>query len=109
MSADLGKAGTHQQGRVCGDDGAAEMTKTPHHKWDYDSEQRIAASACADGNDRNAKGCLNCKLIKVTIIPPRGFPWHEWHTRDGKVWVGEAPPPCLVVPKVAAKILREVA
>ena len=79
------------------------------HKWDYDSEQRIAAGSTPDGNARNAKGCVNCGLIKITVLPDRGFPWHEWHTRDGKVWIGEATPPCLRVTGTVHKILREVA
>lgn len=36
-----------------------------------------------------------------------GNPWHEWITRDGKLWQGEATPPCIlpapqVVPKEVA-------
>lgn len=94
------------------------MTKTNkpkpqsmRHKWDHDNEKRLAACESTDGNARNARPCLNCGLIKVTVItsefPPKY--WHEWHTSDGQIWIGEATPPCLTVPKVVRDILREVA
>jgi len=67
------------------------------HKWDHEREQRLA------GTDRllscNIKQCLVCRMKKITMIPPYGFPWHEWLTADGKTWVGETTPPCLPLGK----------
>lgn len=48
-----------------------------------------------DHLDRTERSCALCGLVKVTVHPPQGFPWREWRTRDGKVWRGDATPPCL--------------
>jgi cytochrome c5 len=82
---------------------------TMHHEWDHANEKRLAASDSPDGCARNERTCMNCHMVKITVIPPHGYPWTQWRTRDGQVWVGEATPPCIVVPKAAAKIVREVA
>ncbi len=45
--------------------------------------------------DRTERTCVLCGLVKITVHPPRGFPWREWRTRAGKIWQGTATPPCL--------------
>ncbi len=70
------------------------MTRTTH-TWPRDGEdgyRHRPAELCADGNERT---CARCGLIKVTVHPPRGFPWREWRTDKGKLWQGDATPPCL--------------
>ena len=83
---------------------ARNMTANARHEWDHDSEKRIAACATHDGNARNARGCIKCRMTKVTVIPPYGLPWHEWVTQDGKTWIGEATPPCL--PRKSAEVVK---
>ena len=65
------------------------------HEWNDGAERRLAATDAGDGNARNERDCLHCGMTRITVIPPHGYPWHEWRTRDGQVWVGEATPPCL--------------
>jgi hypothetical protein len=66
--------------------------KPRRHRWDNASEQRFAATDSQ--NAYNAKRCSLCGMTKYTVIPPHGFPWHEWATADGKSWSGDATPPC---------------
>lgn len=68
--------------------------KPRRHKWDNETEKRIAATEFSDGNARNIKSCQVCSMKRITVIPPNGFPWHEWLTADGRKWVGETTPPC---------------
>jgi hypothetical protein len=63
------------------------------HAWDHANERRLSSGP--DGNARNERDCIHCGMTRITVIPPHGFPWHEWRTREGKVWVGEATPPCV--------------
>jgi hypothetical protein len=70
------------------------------HRWDREQVKYLAHIECSDGNSRTLTPCLQCEMVKVTVIPPHGFPWHEWRTRAGSVWVGEATPPC--IPQVPA-------
>lgn len=66
-----------------------------NHKWDYDNEKRIAGVDTPDGCDRNEKTCLNCSVIKVTILPQQGFPRHEYRTKDGGHMVWPRRPECV--------------
>lgn len=50
---------------------------------------------CPDGNSRTERPCAHCEIIKITVHPPHGYPWREWRTKGGNVYVGEATPPCL--------------
>lgn len=78
------------------------MTK---HRWNYETERRLAGIDTADGNDRNERDCLHCGITRVTVIPPHGrSAWHEWRTKTGGIYLGEMTPPC--VNAVAAE-LRE--
>lgn len=67
--------------------------KPRRHRWDHDSEKRFAAEG--ERLAYNEKVCQVCKIKKLTIQPPSGFPWHEWVTANGKTWTGDATPPCL--------------
>lgn len=67
------------------------------HAWDYGQVIYRAAQDCADGNERTEKPCLHCGLVKITVHPPYGRPWHEWRTRENAVYVGEATPPCVEI------------
>ena len=58
-----------------------------NHKWDYENEKRIAAVDAPDGCDRNEKSCILCGITKVTILPPHGFPYHEYRVGSAQmVW-----------------------
>ena len=66
------------------------------HKWPDDKRATVlVAHETPDGNERHERTCLQCGMTRITVVPPHGYPWHEWRTRDGQVWVGEATPPCL--------------
>lgn len=47
------------------------------------------------GRERRDRVCQHCGMTRSTIIPPQGFPWHEWTTADGQTLVGESTPPCV--------------
>lgn len=68
--------------------------KPRRHRWDNDREQRIAGDA--SNLPCNVRVCGTCGMRKITMLPPHGFPWHEWLTAEGQRWSGEATPPCLV-------------
>jgi hypothetical protein len=65
------------------------------HDWDIDNVKRRAAIDAKDGKGRTERTCKLCKMVKVTIHYARGFPGREWRTADGKIWRGQATPPCL--------------
>ena len=69
----------------------------PRHKWNHANERRLPAYDAKDGNARNERDCTQCGMTRITVIPPQGFPYHEWRCKDGGVWHGEATPPCLGV------------
>ena len=63
------------------------------HRWNENEPVRLAA--CDDGNDRTEKTCPQCGVVKITVHPPKGFPWREWRTKEGHVWTGALTPPCV--------------
>lgn len=68
------------------------------HTWPHMVEAGyccLDGSQYADGNARTERTCIACGLVKVTVHPPHGLPWREWRTAAGKVWRGDATPPCL--------------
>jgi hypothetical protein len=65
------------------------------HRWDRDNVKYLAAVDADDGNGRTERECVLCHMKKITVHYVRGFPGHEWRTADGKLWVGQATPPCL--------------
>ena len=69
--------------------------KPPRHEWDHAGERRLNGFDAADGNARNERTCVKCGIVRITIIPPHGYPWHEWRTKNGGTYVGEATPPCV--------------
>lgn len=79
---------------------AVSLNPARKHQWDRAREQRIAR--CADGNDRTERPCICCGMWKITVhAPDRRLAWREWRTADGKVWQGEATPPCIEGSKAA--------
>lgn len=72
------------------------MNSAENHRWpDHDSWNVVLACESRDGNEHHIRQCLICGLTKITVITPRGKPWHEWVTADGRgTWVGEQRPPC---------------
>lgn len=70
-------------------------TITRRHSWNESNPVYLDGHDCTDGNDRTEKTCPKCRMVKITVHPPRGFPWHEWRTKDGKTWQGTSTPPCL--------------
>ena len=64
------------------------LSKTPNHKWDYAHEKFIAAIDSEDGCDRNEKSCERCGVIKVTVIPPHGFPATNTEPSMAAIWCG---------------------
>jgi hypothetical protein len=72
---------------------------TARHKWDHAGERRLSGFDCTDGNARNERTCVKCGIVRITVMPPHGLPWHEWRVKDGGTYVGEATPPCLALPR----------
>lgn len=78
--------------------------KDRKHSWPKEGDEgyrRLSGVDTSDGNDRTERVCTHCSMVKITVHPPHGDPWREWRTKDGKVWRGEATPPCLPVKVVA--------
>jgi len=73
------------------------------HRWDYDNERRLAGQDQPDGNARNIRSCLKCGMIMATIIPPHGYPWHEYTLSTGSIIRSEKRPPCTAETRMAAK------
>lgn len=76
------------------------MTNSERHRWP-DPEDRHVVLSCEsrDGNEHHVRQCLKCGMVRITVIPPNGFAWHEWvaFPRDGKsspASIGSATPPC---------------
>jgi hypothetical protein len=77
---------------------APVLVSAARHSWPHAGEPGyvpLHGSESPDGNDRTERHCEHCGLVKITVHPPSGIPWREWRTRDGRMWVGEATPPCL--------------
>jgi hypothetical protein len=75
----------------------SEVTRigpTPRHRWPPEPDRRIPACDSPDGNDRSEKECRHCGMVRVTVHPPQGFPWHEWRRSNGAVIKIEHTPPC---------------
>lgn len=50
------------------------------------------------------KTCPFCLLTKITVHPPRGLPWREWRTKDGRHLIGtNVPHACVAATKVTEK------
>lgn len=64
------------------------------HRW-KDEGSPTPVRDPKSGNDIRKRVCIHCEMTRVTVIPPQGDAWHEWITKDGKPWKGEATPPCL--------------
>jgi hypothetical protein len=64
-----------------------------NHSWG--EPKTILPHESPDGNERTDRVCSLCSMVKITVHPGRGFPWRAWRTKDGKLWVGDATPPCL--------------
>ena len=72
-----------------------------NHRWNI--EHRIPACESPDGNERTEKTCPFCMLVKITVHPPRGLPWREWRTKDGRQLFGTiVPHGCIASAKVSA-------
>lgn len=76
----------------------------PNHRWDHASERRFPHTETADGCARNEVDCLLCGITKITVMPPQGFPYHEWRTKDGAGMVWTRRPECAGAQPV---VLRE--
>jgi len=70
-------------------------TPARKHEWRKLPAVYLAAADSPDGNGRTERPCSLCGLRKITVHGAQGFPWREWRTAAGKVWTGEATPPCL--------------
>lgn len=68
------------------------------HLWTLIPVARLDGHEFPDGNDRTFRTCSQCQMIKVTVHTPDGKrAWREWRTKDGKIWQGDATPPCVEI------------
>jgi hypothetical protein len=70
------------------------IDKAPRHKWG--DPVLVPAAENADGCDHNERTCVLCGLVKLTVMPPQGYPWRAWRTANGQRWDREATQPCVV-------------
>ena len=71
-----------------------------NHHWNL--EHRIPACESPDGNERTERTCPFCGLTKVTVHAPRGLPWREWRTKDGRMLIGgNTPHGCMASAKIS--------
>jgi hypothetical protein len=69
--------------------------KSRKHRWDIDNVKRIAACEFQDGNGRTERVCVTCRLIRITVHPPGGFPYRAWRHPNSKTeFICERTPPC---------------
>lgn len=66
----------------------------PNHKWSG-GMVRVPARETPNGNDQTERTCATCGLVKITVKPPRGFPWPEWRRPGGKQFRCEMTPGCI--------------
>lgn len=70
--------------------------KAPRHKWPHAGEDGYRHIArCLDGNERFFRVCKTCGITRVTVIPARGYAWHEWKVKNGDSFQCESTPPCV--------------
>jgi hypothetical protein len=58
--------------------------KPRNHRWDYENERRIAACDSPSKCDQNERDCIHCRLVRVTVHPPGGFPFRAWRLPNSK-------------------------
>lgn len=73
-------------------------TKPSRHKWPRQGDvgfTHTLAHESKDGNERFERICKACGMTRITIVPPRGWAWHEWKRKRGDVsFQMESTPPC---------------
>jgi hypothetical protein len=62
------------------------------HRW---GDRVSIVEGTASGCLQSERTCTRCHLVRVTVHPPRGFPWLEWRGRDGNQVQLSTTPPCL--------------
>jgi len=72
--------------------------KAPRHKW-KPSYTKMADTI--SGCEETWRECSLCAVVKITVHPPMGIPWREWHL-GGKQFKMDATPPCLRAEAAAA-------
>jgi hypothetical protein len=65
------------------------------HRW---GDPVTVLAATPSGCEETRRVCAFCKLQKITVHPPQGFPWREWCTVAGMRAKLDATPPCLPAP-----------
>lgn len=51
----------------------------PRHRWGHSRNVFNEHT----GNDQTQRICVLCGLVKITVHPPRGYPWREWRDPRG--------------------------
>jgi hypothetical protein len=75
-----------------------EIKPVRHHDWKNAEQREVAAHESPDGCDRIEKTCPICKIVRITVMPPHGFPFHLWRHPDDRKrteFPAEATPPCV--------------
>jgi len=67
-------------------------TKPRRHRWFERTPWPVLDTIT--GTERHERVCEICHLTRITVIPPHGFPWVEWHGVDGRKTVGGPTPSC---------------
>lgn len=63
-----------------------------NHKW----SDPIPVLEGPNGCEQTERTCVHCSLVKITVHPPRGYPWREWrHPQSAAQFPAEHTPPCI--------------
>jgi hypothetical protein len=71
------------------------ITRAPRHDWKNASQREIPACESPDGCDRIDRICPTCKIMRITVMPPRGCGYHLWRHENGKQIPLSRVPPCV--------------
>lgn len=69
--------------------------RAPRHDWKNASQKEIPACDSPDGCDRIEKICPICKVVRISVMPPRGYVYHIWRHANGAQIPLSRTPPCV--------------
>ena len=64
--------------------------RTPRHRW---GEGFTRLENTPSGCVETECVCKRCEMVRITVHPPAGFPWHEWKPKNSvRVQLDQTPP-----------------
>ena len=69
------------------------ITYQGRHKWS--DRISVPRDQTPSGCEQTERTCGLCKIVRITVHPPQGFPWREWrHPNSDVQFACEHTPPC---------------